>query len=844
MASLEPIDTPTPTSIWAARASTPRLGLHAPVPFRSYGEPRSPASRGAPASGHAVMPVLKNLAKLKVPVGGTEALILPSTNPFMPGSEEEEANTRLPNGDVREQWCQQRRATLERLVGLSPFRKKGPERGSFLGRLLLGPEAEPSLRVPEHRKPRRRSEDFSLLQCRKPSLGEAERDSPGDTLRRMAFLKLGRGAWPRRASLADQPRPAKAPEPGPVAEELESELDSEPVAEAKEPLSVLEILELIQRRDLLAADTHILELEAECERAEDGGRQAKDVELLYEALLRQLWALLAEALQAPGPYIPLALLVGVLEQEELADQRWLVARGSGGLRPRALRERWAKAVAQAVGERLGQCAKDAPEALPARLDRLAQCAVRDLRALRCYQLGVYPPAYGAFGIYARSYHHALAQHLAALARQPLSIADLYALLQWHCNTYHQVVLGQPDIAPLLSAEELGPLLPLDTQHSLEEACLSAVEAKIMAELARELQADEEQWGREPGSKDVRESLSSRVITVLQTHVDRAPQITPEFGARMARGCLASLASFLQSFQRKVERFHAGQGEGSPPADAYLDRTIALVNCCPPFRAFVEQLGCCDPPESKDTRGQASACLDRVSQLCQRALAQRLLEDLKPYFNKLMKHKWLTSSEAFDTIITLFRDYAQRLCRMRPEPYQELVAELHRRVLVEYVRPLLQVRIVCTSAKMRARLAAKLSDEARQLQDLFSRLESTASWLNAAVPHLADIVGLEDTASVQMEVGLLVRDFPDVRRKHVVALLDVRGLRSPALRHEILAVLEDVEKSGATAPPPRRQAFFAEIPAARARPCLRLAPTRLACLPSLRWLRPNAPHSQA
>lgn len=40
---------------------------------------------------------------------------------------------------------------------------------------------------------------------------------------------------------------------------------------------------------------------------------------------------------------------------------------------------------------------------------------------------------------------------------------------------HRVVLGQPDIAPLLSAEELGPLLPLDTQHSLEEACLSAVE---------------------------------------------------------------------------------------------------------------------------------------------------------------------------------------------------------------------------------------------------------------------------------------------------------------------------------------------------------------------------------
>jgi len=53
--------------------------------------------------------------------------------------------------------------------------------------------------------------------------------------------------------------------------------------------------------------------------------------------------------------------------------------------------------------------------------------------------------------------------------------------------------------------------------------------------------------------------------------------------------------------------------------------------------------------------------------------------------------------------------------------QVLVSEVHRRVLIEYVRPLLQVRLVCTSAKMRARVAARLGDEARQLRELFSRL---------------------------------------------------------------------------------------------------------------------------
>lgn len=53
--------------------------------------------------------------------------------------------------------------------------------------------------------------------------------------------------------------------------------------------------------------------------------------------------------------------------------------------------------------------------------------------------------------------------------------------------------------------------------------------------------------------------------------------------------------------------------------------------------------------------------------------------------------------------------------------QVLVSELHRRVLIEYVRPLLQGRLVCASAKARARVAARLGDEARQLRELFTRL---------------------------------------------------------------------------------------------------------------------------
>lgn len=41
-------------------------------------------------------------------------------------------------------------------------------------------------------------------------------------------------------------------------------------------------------------------------------------------------------------------------------------------------------------------------------------------------------------------------------------------------------------------------------------------------------------------------------------------------------------------------------------------------------------------------------------------------------------------------------------------------------------------------------------------------ESSASWLDSIISHIADIILLEDTPSIQMEVAVLVKEFPDIR----------------------------------------------------------------------------------
>uniref|UniRef100_G3UEG3 Exocyst complex component 3 like 2 n=1 Tax=Loxodonta africana TaxID=9785 RepID=G3UEG3_LOXAF len=308
--------------------------------------------------------------------------------------------------------------------------------------------------------------------------------------------------------------------------------------------------------------------------------------------------------------------------------------------------------------------------------------------------------------------------------------------------------------------ELGPLLSPGTL-GLEDECVTDVKAQTRAALLRALQEDEEHWGTTEVQPS---SLAQDVCELLEEHTER-PRISQEFGERMAHCCLGRAGRVSRSFQQRVERFHENPGVRELPPDAYISRTITLVNCGPPLRALAERLARVGPPESEPAREAAASALDRVSRLCQRVLADLLFQELQPHFSKLMRRKWLSSPEALDGIVGTLGAQALALRRLQDEPYQALVAELHRRALVEYVRPLLRGRLRCRSARTRSRVAGRLREDAAQLQRLFRRLmvSRRPSWLDArGAPIWRKSLQLEDTPSIQVEVGVLVRDYPDIR----------------------------------------------------------------------------------
>ncbi|KAJ0064081.1 hypothetical protein NL108_018339 [Boleophthalmus pectinirostris] len=339
------------------------------------------------------------------------------------------------------------------------------------------------------------------------------------------------------------------------------------------------------------------------------------------------------------------------------------------------------------------------------LDQIKTRVVEDLSAAKKNVVSIYPPEYQPFQVYSQSYHTAVTKRLSSITETQLQTTDVYSLLDWVYNIYNRDVL-----APF-SCSGLSPLLNSDTVDRLELDCLNSVRAKVTTELVQVLEEEEKRWMETLHIEEYNLPLVNTVIQRLEVDLERSASVNQTLGSRVAQCSLNGLADFFYSFQRKVELFHEGLQGGmyGDNEDGYVSKTIALVNCCPPFRTFSERCAQSDPLQSDESLRRASRALDAVVQSGVRVLSERLNHSIKPLFERLVKRKWLSSPEPFEQIQNIIRENFKKYQRMENPPYQALVSEVHRRVLTEYLRSVMRGRLICTSAKMRRRTAQRLRE---------------------------------------------------------------------------------------------------------------------------------------
>lgn len=177
--------------------------------------------------------------------------------------------------------------------------------------------------------------------------------------------------------------------------------------------------------------------------------------------------------------------------------------------------------------------------------------------------------------------------------------------------------------------------------------------------------------------------------------------------------------------------------------------------------------------------------------CQGCFLWSLL--FQQHLNELMTKKWLLGSNAVDIICVTVEDYFNDFAKIKKPYKKRMTAEAHRRVVVEYLRAVMQKRISFRSAEERKEGAERMVREAEQLRFLFRKLasgfgEDMDGYCDTIVA-VAEVIKLTDPSLLYLEVSTLVSKYPDIRDDHIGALLAMRGDATRDMRQTIIETLE-------------------------------------------------------
>uniref|UniRef100_A0A663M1W6 Exocyst complex component 3 n=1 Tax=Athene cunicularia TaxID=194338 RepID=A0A663M1W6_ATHCN len=220
--------------------------------------------------------------------------------------------------------------------------------------------------------------------------------------------------------------------------------------------AVMEINELIQKRQLLEAFASIKYLEDETVAERDAEkykdniqefvRKSKDVDLLYNSITNMIQSIVVGTLEHPTvDDTMLTSLVTLIAREEAAHPNTGNSAGPGSDllgTPRKWREKWREAINESARKRvLGvpMASKEEDSSwLDLHLAFLQKHLSEDLLKIKLSVKKCYPEEYQVCDMYVEAFHKAIALHLQDLSQRPLEFNELYTLLNWVANTYQSI----------------------------------------------------------------------------------------------------------------------------------------------------------------------------------------------------------------------------------------------------------------------------------------------------------------------------------------------------------------------------------------------------------------------
>nr|XP_015094129.1 exocyst complex component 3-like protein isoform X1 [Vicugna pacos] len=521
--------------------------------------------------------------------------------------------------------------------------------------------------------------------------------------------------------------------------------------------------------------------------------------------------------------------------------------------PRDWRQRCLRALQEGL-ERIhfGTLPQPGPGALAEWLEALRVALPAELATAEALVAPCCPPQYKVVQLWAHTLHSSLRRCLQQLLeRTELGAADTFTLLHWALHVYlGSVSLGQREVggsevgaqcntgAPISRPEMMGslelgpeadvshlePLLTLENVEQLEATFVAEVQASVTQWLQKALDGEAAEWGREQEpdtdpSGFYHSPMPAIVLQILEENIRVASMVSESLQQRVHDMALSELSAFLRSFSDALIRFSRDHLRGEAMVPHYVPYLLATLNH---QSALSSSLSVLQPDwVAPGALAPVEAALDELQRRICRLVLEALLLELQPLFAALPSRQWLSSPELLEGVCERTARFCQDFRHVRNPAVQLLLAEAERTVVLQYLRALMQGRLVCRGADERTQAAERLRQDAAQLRELFLGLGLEESVQCAPVLlALRELLNLRDPTLLGLEVAGLRQQFPDVSEEHVSALLDLRGDVS---REQRLAALSSLQVGPQPSPPTGRRALFSLVPTP--------APPPSSCLPS-------------
>lgn len=501
----------------------------------------------------------------------------------------------------------------------------------------------------------------------------------------------------------------------------------------------------------------------------------------------------------------------VIEREEKADAECLGRQKSTGFLPPNRPKMWRKKAMEVlkvnVMERVEGNQLDERDQnkmwLVRHLELIRLVTLEDLRVAKTLCQPAFPPHYNILDHFMDLYHEALSNRLREIISLGLEGQEYVSILSWIIQTYPGGELMCSDTLNI-PRDKIKPLLDNQTIEELQKQYLQNMQDNYVEWMKNALSLEASDWKSERNPELDNEncfhtSAPKIIFQMIEENLQVAATISPELTNKVFVLSMGEVANFGLMYRDAIVEFKSRYFRDRTTISLFTQYMIALVNNCELFEELGQDLKerwWKSGHHDNEATAKFEALLTTYSSLRTEAANYLLDEaflDIEVHFADLMSSRWATTTESIDTVVVTLDDYFQDYLYLRSRNFELIISLAQDRVAKRYITSLLQPQLSAMLRKKiniekqedRAMAAKKIAKEAKQLQMFFHKVAGDMADFDSpfkAIEALAEVLGT-DEEMLALDVGNLVKKYPDVTYDQLCCLLILRGDQSKSEARE-------------------------------------------------------------